>query len=342
MKENHYMQGVSRSASVYWHDSGNLSEIEEALANGACSITLNPFLTFTALDHDRELWAEAAAPIVESLEGDKKAEALTKLVVGYYAAKLRPLYLSGKAGVGYVCAQTNPGKCGDAAYMIAQAKEYSAIAENVCVKLPATKAGLEACEACAALGMNVVMTVGMTVPQALAVGEAVKRGHEKAVRNGIKPGFCVAVIMVGRLDDYLRDVAQDSALDVTEADIILAGVACYKRAIALFEERGYGAYLMAAAFRGAQQLRELAGTPTMLSVAPKIASLVADEDFAEDISERPVSDETIARLRQIGEFVRAYEPDGMKPEEFITFGAVNRTAAQFVESGWNKMKAYRV
>ena len=50
---------------------------------------------------------------------------------------------------------------------------------------------------------------------------------------------------------------------------------------------------------------------------------------------------TIADLSRMRDFVRAYEPDGMKPEEFITFGAVNRTMQQFIESGWNRLKEYR-
>ncbi len=341
MKINRFMKGVSQSPSVYWHDSGNFDEIETALAGGATSITLNPFLTYTALEHDREMWKEKAAPIVAAYKGDKRAQELTKLVCGYYADKLRDIYLQGKPGEGYVCAQVNPNKSGDAAYMIAQAKEYSAVAENICVKLPATKAGLEACEECAALGMNVAMTVGMTVPQAIASAEAIQRGHERAKKNGIKPGFGAAVIMVGRLDDYLRDVNMDNGFGIPEENIILAGVACYKRAISIFEEKGYDAYLMAAAFRGLQQIRELAGSKTMLSVAPKIGSGLAEEEFTQDISERPVPEAVINDLKRMKEFVRAYEPDGMKKEEFITYGAVNRTTFQFIETGWNRIEAYQ-
>ena len=47
----------------------------------------------------------------------------------------------------------------------------------------------------------------------------------------------------------------------------------------------------------------------------------------------------LARLMEMPEFVKAYEPDGMKPEEFITFGSCNRTLDQFVQCGWNILKA---
>ncbi len=338
--ENKYMKGMSKTASVYWHDSGKLSEIEEALSNGAVSITLNPFLTASALYEDSWLWREKAAPIAEKFSGDKKAEELTKLVVGYYAEKLKDIYKRGKAGEGYVCAQVDPSKSGNAAVMLEQAKSYASVAENVCIKLPTTKAGLKVCEECAALGMNVVMTVGMTLPQALAAGRAITRGHERARENGIKPGFGAAVIMVGRLDDYLRDVIHDNELDIQEDDIILAGAACYKRAIKMFKEAKLDAFLMAAAFRGTNQIKELAGSDTMISVAPKMARCLADEEMTEDISGRDIDEKVIERLYKVKEFVRAYESDGMKPEEFITYGAVNRTTFQFIESGWNLLKNY--
>ncbi|MDA3957797.1 hypothetical protein [Oceanispirochaeta sp.] len=40
------------------------------------------------------------------------------------------------------------------------------------------------------------------------------------------------------------------------------------------------------------------------------------------------------------EFRKAYEPDGMKAEEFITFGSVNRTTTQFINEGWNPLEAF--
>lgn len=340
MSNNLFMKALSKTESIYWHDSGRLCEIDEAISNGAVSVTLNPFLTYSALEANLSMWKEKASEIVGKYAGDKRAEELTKLVVGHYADKLKPFYDGGKPGEGLVCAQVDPGKCGNAESMINQGISYASIAPNVCVKLPATKAGLIACEELSAHGYNVVMTVGMTVPQALCSGETIKKGHERAVKNGIKPGFGAAVIMVGRLDDYLRDVAQDSGLEIAEEDITLAGVACFKRAAELFCERDYDAYLMAAAFRGIGQVKELAGSAAMLSVAPKIAKLLADTEMTEDISRRTVPDEVIKRLCVIKEFDRAYQPYGMKPEEFITFGAVNRTISQFVESGWNKMKAF--
>ena len=68
--------------------------------------------------------------------------------------------------------------------------------------------------------------------------------------------------------------------------------------------------------------------------------LLADEPdawWAE--SERSAVDLLISRLNQITEFRRAYEPDGMQPAEFLTYGATQRTLSQFIESGWAQIES---
>ena len=40
----------------------------------------------------------------------------------------------------------------------------------------------------------------------------------------------------------------------------------------------------------------------------------------------------------MAEFRKAYAPDGMAIDEFITFGSCNRTLDQFVQMGWNVLK----
>ena len=66
--------------------------------------------------------------------------------------------------------------------------------------------------------------------------------------------------------------------------------------------------------------------------------MVVATDDALDV---PVAADVIERLSQIPDFVRAYEPDGMKPAEFITYGVTQRTLSQFIESGWKLMESFK-
>ena len=337
MTENQYLRWLTQNTqTVYWHDSAIRAGQLEGFFNGATGMTTNPFLIYQTLSSDPGFWRERIAAIPKGLSGDEKVEALTRCVTAFYADEAEPHYDVEK-GWGFVCAQTNPSRTGDAAYMIEQAGRLASWAKNVCIKLPATRAGIEAYEECVACGYNVAATVSFTVSQALKAGEARERGKKRAAANGVKPGLGIAVLMIGRLDDYLRDVAHDSAPDVRESDIVQAGVACMKRAYGIFRERGYDTFLMPAAFRTARQVADLAGARMIMSVAPRIAESLLNETALEERIHMPADPDAINRLYTMPEFRRAYEPDGMTPEEFITFGAANRTTGQFIHDGWNPL-----
>lgn len=338
--ENKFLKWLSsETQSVYWHDSAIRAEQLEGFSNGAVGMTTNPFLVNQTLSKDTAFWADALARLPKGLKGDEKVEALIKCVTTFYASEVKPLNDPVK-GKGFVCAQTSPLHTGDTQYMIDQAQRLASWADNIVVKLPATRAGIEAYEECAAKGLNVAATVSFTVPQVLAVGEAAARGKARAKANGVKPGLSIAVLMVGRLDDYLRDVAHDSFPHVQEGDIINAGTACIKRAYGIFNENGWDTFLMPAGCRGANHIVDLAGARMIMSIAPKIAKLLQPVETFEERIDVPVDKAVIDRLMTMPEFRKAYEPDGMKPEEFITFGSSNRTTDQFINDGWNPLTSF--
>jgi transaldolase len=107
----------------------------------------------------------------------------------------------------------------------------------------------------------------------------------------------------------------------------------------LYRERAYEAKLLVAALRGSYHLTELAGASLVMSIHPTYQEAFVTRDFARETrSDEPIAPEVIERLRQIPDFVRAYEPDGMTPTEFITFGVTQRTLSQFTEVGWKELE----
>ena len=185
-------------------------------------------------------------------------------------------------------------------------------------------------------------TVSFTLPQVVAVAQQCRRGVERARATGVKPGKCFAVIMIGRLDDYLREVAHDSEAGLSETDIRQAGLAVTKRAYRLYQERGYEAVLLVAALRGDYHLTELAGADLVMSIAPAYQHVFVSQDFArEERIEKEIPRDVLDRLRRLPEFVRAYEPDGMAPQEFIACGVTQRTLSQFIEAGWRLLESFQ-
>lgn len=340
MSEHAYLKWFSTTPSIYWHDSAVRAQQVEAFGNGAVGMTTNPFLIQSTLNSDRAFWADKLAKLPRGLKGDEKAMELIHLVTGFYLEEARPIFEKGNPGEGYICAQTSPLHCGDADFMIEQVKRYGSWAPNLMIKVPATRAGIEAYEEGVALGFNMAATVSFTVPQVLAVGEAAERGKKRAKENGVKPGLTAAVLMAGRLDDYLRDVAHDTKAAVSESDITTAGIACLKKAYGIFNERGYDTFILPAGMRGANQVYEMAGARMIFSIAPKIAQLVAKDAPQEERVNVPVDQAVIDRLMTMPEFRKAYLEDGMTQDEFMAYGATNRTIDQFINDGWNMLTAY--
>lgn len=98
---------------------------------------------------------------------------------------------------------------------------------------------------------------------------------------------------------------------------------------------------MPAGLRGAYHLTEMAGGKLLYTINTRVQDMIlaADPSQEERIS-NPVPQDVLNQLRKIPEFVRAYEPDGMKPSEFITYGVTQKLLSQFNETGWAPLETY--
>lgn len=334
---------INNTPTKWWHDSAEARELATGLERGAVGATTNPVLSVAALKADRELWSDSIMPVlVENLAAEEKAEALMKIAVTKTAERFLPEYEASKGQSGFVCAQVNPARAGNREIMYPMAKRFHEWAPNIAVKLPVTAAGLDVLEDCVAEGITCTATVSFTVPQVVAIAERHRAGQKRAKANGVEPGKCFSVIMIGRLDDYLREVAQDTKAAVDESDICQAGLAVAKRAYSIYKERRYDAVLLVAALRGDYHLTELAGAELLMSIHPKNQGAFVTKDLPrEERIDKPVPAEVIKRLQSMPEFVRSYEPDGMDPNEFIRLGVTQRTLSQFSEVGWKLLENYQ-
>jgi len=334
---------AEETATDWWHDSADPGELQLAMERGALGVTTNPFLSCTAFLKNRDLWAEETAVIVASgFDPERKAEELMRMVVTPAAELYRSSFEKSGGKIGYVCAQLNPCRTGDRDAMMAMARRLHGWAPNIVVKLPAVAAGLDVLENCIAEGISVMATISFTVSQLIAVAERNRAGTRRAAGSGIRPGNCFSVIMIGRLDDYLREVAGDNGAGVTESDIRQAGLAVTKQACRIYRDRGYESVILIAALRGTYHLTELAGADIIASLSPEAQEwFYAKDNPREERFENEIPAETIHRLRTLPEFVKAYDPEGMTPDDFISYGVTQRTLGQYAEAGWRPLENVR-
>lgn len=344
MKQQSYLLwAIENTKTVWWHDSAEPSELELGIQRGAIGATTNPFLSHLALSRNKDLWANEIDNVLsEDLDPERKAERLMGVVITHAAGQLEPQYERSAQRMGYVCAQVNPARATDRECMLSMARRFHEWAPNIAVKLPATLAGLDVLEDCTSEGITATLTISYTVSQVIAIAERHRRGIQRAEQNGIKPGKCFAVIMIGRLDDYLRDVAHDCEADISESDIRQAGLAVSKRAYSIYKQRGYEATLIVAALRGTYHMTELAGAEIIMSIAPPYQEMLLSEELpCEERIDSPIPRDVIERLSTLPEFVRAYEPDAMMPKDFVAYGVTQKTLAQFHEGGWKLLENFQ-
>lgn len=341
MEKTYFDWLAQNTPTRWWHDSGSPDEILLAKERGALGVTTNPVLTYRTFQSDPAFWQERVAQISQDLDLEERAEALLQLVATYAAGLFRDVYGQTGGKHGLALGQLNPGRAGDAAGMLAQARRIHSWADNIAIKLPATRAGVTVVEQLAAEAIPICATLNVSVAQAIAVAEAYERGAARAEAAGIAPALCLVVQQVGRLDDYLRDIAKDMQADVAEQDIIMAGLAVAKRTYAIFKERGYRSVIMPAGLRGSYHLTEMAGARVTFSITTRVQNMIlAENPRQEERIDNPIDSGVLARLLTIPEFVRAYEPDGLKPADFITFGVIQKLLSQFMETGWAPLETY--
>ena len=117
-------------------------------------------------------------------------------------------------------------------------------------------------------GVDINATVSFTVPQSIAVAEAVERGLNRRAKEGkpVADMTPVCTVMIGRLDDWLQVVAKKENIVVDPGYLHWAGIAAIKRSYEIYRQKGYRTRLLAAAYRHHMHWSELIGGDLSMTI----------------------------------------------------------------------------
>ena len=337
------MRLTSLLGTDFWNDSCDPRELAEAVSEGAVGATSNPVIVHQVVLNDRNKWMDVLDGLVADHGELSEDEIAWKLitVLGREAAEiLRPVYEATQGCKGFLSMQVNPKFFGNARRMVEHGRELARLAPNVAIKIPATAAGLGAIEQLTAEGIRINATVCFSVAQAIACAEAVERGVERATADGVRTATLLPTItlMVGRIDDHLRRVLESEEITVDPGHVNWAGVAIFKQTYGIFRQRNFRSALLSAAYRYPMHWTELIGDGVIQTMPYKWWKQFNAAIFAPERSlERPVAEPTLrALVEHFTDFRRAYEPNGMQPQEFVHYGATRHTLHQFL-GGYQKL-----
>jgi transaldolase len=342
------LQTVTGRPTDYWNDSCAVDELDYAVARGATGATSNPSIVLEVLRKERTHWVpritELASTDPTSTETDITWAVIEEMAVRG-AGVLEPVFMRERGRKGRLSLQTNPTNYPNTERMLEQGLRFASLAPNIQVKFPATRAGIRAIEEATAAGVSINATVCFSVPQAIAVAEAVERGLDAlaARGTGTAPVAPVCTIMIGRLDDWMRVLVERDEIAVHPDALNWAGIAAFKRAYGLFRERGYRTRLLAAAYRHRLHWTELVGGDIILTIPHAWQVRFNASGITPDSRiDEPVDPATVRELlERIPDFGRAYEPDGLAIEEFDRFGPTVRTLRGFIKSYHDLVGAIR-
>jgi transaldolase len=322
-----------------WNDSASVQELTYSIEHGAVGATCNPVIVLGVLKKEMPFWKDRIERLIEEKVVDTEDQIVWQLVrevSARSAALLLPIFHQHRGRNGRLSIQTDPRLFRDTRAIVLQAEEFSRLAPNMIVKIPVTRAGIPAIEEATYAGISINATVCFTLPQCIAVAEAVERGLKRRELEGkeIASMGPVCTIMVGRLDDWLKLVAEKENITIDPGYLEWAGVAVFKKTYRIFRERGYRIRLLSAAFRNHMHWSEFIGGEVVIS--PPYAWQVRLN--ASDIEVRPRINNPVdpkitqELIHKFGEFRRAYEENGLRVEEFDSFGATRRTLRQFISA----------
>jgi len=318
---------------------------ERALFRG---VTTNPPLSLGVIKTHEPLVAQIVDRLIEQNPCVDK-ECLFWLTYKEIVRRGAEMYLEvfkrSQYRYGYLSGQVDPRALTDKEKMISQALELASLSPNVMIKVPGSKEGYEVIKILTSKGISTNNTLTFILPQLMACAKAVKEGLEIAKKNGVDLTRWRSVIthMTARYGDLgdLRKEAQSLGIDLSEAEVRWAELAIFKKAYRLIKERNYPSKMLICSMRISPvldgkshcwHLEKLAGGNIVITCPPSFIEGVFE--FLDGTEFRPQIEEAIPevvldKLMRIPYFEKAYQEEGLTPDEFNTHPALVATAVEF-------------
>jgi transaldolase len=311
-------------------------------------VTTNPPLSLGVIKAHESLVAQMVDRLIEQnpcVDKETLFWLTYKEIVRRGAEMYLEVYKRSQYRYGYLSGQVDPRALTDKEKMIAQALELASLSPNVMIKIPGSKEGYEVIKVLTSKGISTNNTLTFVLPQLMACAKAVKEGVEIAKKNGVDLTRWRSVIthMTARYGDLggLRKEAQSQGIELSEADVRWAELAIFKKAYRLVNERNYPSKMLICSMRISPvmdgksycwHLEKLAGGNIVITCPPSFIEGVFE--YLDGTEFRPQIDEEVPKavldkLLKIPYFEKAYEEDGLTPDEFNTHPALVATAVEF-------------
>ncbi len=321
-----------------WVNNPTVTECHKAIAAGAVACTTNP--TFSA----RILQAEpdaATKVLLDVLRQTPDATAAAHKVQMELCARIippfLPLYEKTKGQLGYVSVQGDPRLDHDPDHIVHEClADRQRLGPNHIAKIPVTQAGLKAIDVLLRQDIPVIATEVFSIAQAIAASEV----YERATATSKKRPAYFLTHITGIYDEYLNACAINSGVKIAPDILKQAGCIVARHQYRLFMARRYAGVMLGGGVRAPCHFTELLGSK--MHVTLNYSTIEELNKMAPPIVPRmdtPTDPGVVEELRRkLPDFARAFDPDGLRVEEFADYGPVVHFANLF-RAGWETLLA---
>jgi len=333
MSNDYFKRVHAMTPTRGWVNNPTGKEALMAIEAGMTNCTTNPTYPMKQIQREPEVMNPIIDRICREEQDDCRAAALIQReCVTKLMSRFIEVFDPETRMDGLVSLQGDPILEDDPQVIIQEALECVALGPNYLAKIPTTKAGLEAMKVLIPKDIPIIATEVMSISQMIAACELYKEVSES---SGKTPPFFVTHI-AGIFDDYMKKVVEEQNIDIVPDIVFQAGTAVGRKLYGIFKERNYPGVILSGGARGLHHFTEFVGGDMHVTINWKNSAdaLIEKNDPVIERINNPIPGYVIDELiAKIPDFSLAWEENGLKVEEFESYGAVLLFRKAFTD-GW--------
>jgi len=340
MKNDYFHRVAALTPTKMWINNVTPEEADRAIAAGAMGCTQNPSYTWKMLTHETGR-AHALALLDETLKeskDDNEVECiLQRKLVARVAERFMTVYHRTNGRHGYVSIQGDPIHEEDPQVIIDEGRKNRQVSPNIMIKIPATKAGLEA------MGVLIEENTPLNATEIMGLSQIIdvcEMYHKITAKTKTYPIMYYSLI-TGIYDEWLQKEVAAQGIEINPDILYQAGMVIAKKVYRLVHDRGYALGFIGGGVRGLQHFTELVGGDVCITMnwggqaeeLLKLGQPVVARLF------NPVQDHVLDELlTRVPAFRQAYLEDGLQVDEYEEYGPVRYFRNMFIEAWRNTLK----
>ena len=340
MKNDYFHRVAALTPTKMWINNVTPEEADWAIAAGAMGCTQNPSYTWKMLNHPQ--YKDRVLTLLDEMlpdsEDDNEIECiLQRKLVRRVAERFMTVYERTHGAHGYVSIQGDPIHEEDPRVIIEEGRKNREMSPNIMIKIPATKAGLEAMGTLIAENTPLNATEVMGLSQVIDVCEM----YDKITAKTKKKPVMYFSLITGIYDEWLSKDVAAQGIDISSDILYQAGMVIAKKVYRFVRDQGYQLGFIGGGVRGLQHFTEMVGGDVCITMnwqghAEELLKL--DHPVVARLF-NPVQDHVLDELlTKVPAFQQAYLENGLTVDEYEEYGPVEYFRDMFVSAWKNALE----